>query len=279
MLRSVITAWRPRWNSIKRQVTTYTSATSCAGGALTPCQALRSIAAPSPAGIGGPPSAIGLVGDLKESNDESLCHQLRRASVGAIHIPAFELKSGEIACLHMPCPFGSDESVRVVEALLGKLSVPGLRLSARICLASPPMLRPGLLGFFYHPHASTWFRRVTGVRRQPATAAVERVGRLTDDRVTRLRIGRIPWNARVLLGLEAAWASRPDAVLFSTVALDPLGVRMVFDEVGAHLSESAAVYLSYEYSTQGRKGRDHPPGAMCVELQCRSPIRMTASPS
>jgi hypothetical protein len=201
------------------------------------------------------------------------------ATVASIRVPAFELKLGDLVCIHMPCLSGSDESTRVVEALLGTAPATGLRVLGRIAPVSPPMQRPGLLGLLRHPRADEWFRRVTGATRQAASAAVARVGRLTDDRVTRLRIGCIPWDARVLLGLEAAWVSHPDAVLFSTVGLDPLGVQTVFDVVGAHLSESAAVYLSYEYITQGRRERGHPPGAVCVELQNDSAVRMTSFPA
>jgi hypothetical protein len=115
--------------------------------------------------------------------------------------------------------------------------------------------------------------------REEAAAAVERVGCQTDQRVTKYRMGYVPWTARVLLGLEAAWAARPDAVLYMTVGLDPRGRQVIFQAVASRLSDSAAVHLCHEYVTGGRRERTCPPGAACVELREEPKVQVTPFPS
>lgn len=181
-------------------------------------------------------------------------------TVGSLRVPPFQLGGGDLLCLHLPCPAFSREEKQVAHALTGKRPLPGLRISGRVTLAFPPVVRAGLLGLFHRPLAVDWLRRASGISDLEAGAILLRLGIRAGARV-----GELPGTPRTLLGLEAAWAGAADALVFLTAGLDPLGRRAVFEAVATHVSRCPAVHLSHAYTTQGRWERSCPPGASCIE--------------
>jgi hypothetical protein len=182
-------------------------------------------------------------------------------TVGGIGIPAFELRRGDFICLHMPCLCDSKEANLVVQALTGKEQVSGLQADGVVAQACPARGRAGLVGLFYHPRAVNWLRRTARIPLATAQATVARLGIGTEGRVPRL-----DWLSRNMLGLEAAWLSGADVVIFTTVGLDPLGRNTTFEAVAAHLGRSAAIHLSYTYWSHGLQERQCFPGTCCLEL-------------
>jgi hypothetical protein len=182
-------------------------------------------------------------------------------AVGGLTIPPFQLRGGEVACLHLPV-LSWQEEAQLVQALTGEHPVSGIHRFGRVCWARPARnMRRGLFGLFRPGRAVDWLRRSAGVSRAEAEAVVERLGLRREWRVCQLA-----GNPRLLLGLEAAWARGADVVVFSTVGCDPAGVRAAFEAVARRGDRGAAVYLSYLYSTQGRMERSCPPGAKCIEV-------------
>src|SRR5690606_25623476 len=77
-----------------------------------------------------------------------------------------------------------------------------------------------------------------------------------------LQAERCPWLRRVqlqantplaemagtpkkLLGIQAAFALRPDTIVFDTDGLDPMGIRDALHAVTAQLGDCSAIYLTW----------------------------------
>jgi hypothetical protein len=187
-------------------------------------------------------------------------------TINTLRIPAFQLNAGDFVCLHMPCLAWSADEEQVVQVFTGKRVVPGVHLHGRVDWAYPAIQRRGLLSLFHRPRPVDWLRQSAGVARADAAAIVTRVALRTDDRVGRLRLIELPGTPKALLGLEAAWARGANVVVFTTVGLDPLGVQAMFETAASHLPPGAAIYLSYEYITNGRMERNHFAAGVCMEV-------------
>jgi hypothetical protein len=198
-------------------------------------------------------------------------------TIDSLQVPPFELRAGSILCLHMPLSTWSKEEP-LVQALTGTRPMRGLRLFGRVCQAIPPVQPAGLTGLFHRPRAARWLQN-KGLSSAEAQAVVARVAQRADGRVARLPIGQLPGNARALLGLEGAWASGADAVVFTTSGLDPRGRQAVCEAVCARLDRCAAVRISHAYWTEGRRERDCYPGSSCLELTAVSDSAAPLSPA
>jgi hypothetical protein len=188
-------------------------------------------------------------------------------SHGRITLPPFQLKRGDLLCLHRDGPSGCWSQDPLAQILCGTIPLSGLSISARIDYAEPAFMPPNLVSFFYHPRAAKWLQRHGRLPAAEAEAVVRRLDKELEGRIGRSRIGYLPWVARVLLGLEAAWARGTEVLLFDVVGLDPLGRDRVFQAIAARGSRGAAVHFSYEYSSimEGRQ-RQCPAQAQCLDV-------------
>jgi hypothetical protein len=184
-------------------------------------------------------------------------------SAGPLWIPPFRLESGELVCLHMPCLSYSQEERLVIRLLTGELSDPNISHNGRIFLADGPTCRAGFFGLFRRPRVGTWLQKKAEISAPEAQAIATRLGLHSDQ------ICRLAGNPRAQLGLEAAWARRADALIFSTVGLDPLGRRSLFEAVLSRIGQCPAIHLSFQYWTQGRLERFSHPRARCIEVAQR----------
>jgi len=182
------------------------------------------------------------------------------STVGSLALPAFQVRTGDLVCLHLPCPASSPADEAVSAALTGQRPQAGLSLFGRVRLVTPPCNPGGLIGLFYRPRTLNWLRRAAGLA--TAQAIVVRQGLDPTG-----RIGELSWQARILLGVEAAWARQADAIVFQTVGLGPSGREAVFAAVAARLLDCPAIHLSYPYWTQGRQERQCFHRATCLELR------------
>jgi hypothetical protein len=80
----------------------------------------------------------------------------------------------------------------------------------------------------------------------------------------------LPGTPRNLLSVEAAWLSGAEAVVFTTLGLDPLGREAVYEVVSSHFLQGGAIHLSFPFLQNERWGRHCFRGTTCIELR-RSP--------
>ena len=179
---------------------------------------------------------------------------------GPLWIPPFRLESGELVCLHMPCLCFSEEERLVIQLLTGELSNPNISQNGKIVLADGPSCRAGLFGLFRRQRVGAWLRKKAGISAHEAQAIAARLGLHSDQ------ICRLAGNPKAHLGLEAAWARKADGLIFSTVGLDGLGRKSLFEAVLSRIDQCPAIHLSYEYWTQGRLERSCDPRARCIEV-------------
>jgi hypothetical protein len=184
------------------------------------------------------------------------------AVVGSLLIPPFRLGAGQLLCLHMPGPSDSPDAEAFVRVLTGRQSIPGLRREGRVEYAAPLSCRWwDIFGLVARPPASLWLARSAGISMAMAWEIVELLD-IRDD----VSICRLSATDKVILGLEAVRARGADAVVFSTVGLDPLGIERVFAAVSTLPVQSSAIHLSYAYRVGGRLERSCPAGALCLDV-------------
>lgn len=183
-------------------------------------------------------------------------------TLGSLQVPAFSLAAGEWLSLLLPGPADSADAENLVAVLTAERRQPGVSVYGRVVHAVAVQPPTGLRGLLPHPHARNWLRREAGISTESAAAIIRKIGPRADNRV-----GRVPWTARVLLGLEAAWARGAETLIFTTVGLDPRGCATVFAAVQDRLAVCSAIHLSYPVMTNGRWERLCPPGATRVEVK------------
>lgn len=192
--------------------------------------------------------------------------------VGAVFVPPFSLRLGEVVCLHLPHPVPDGFEDDVLRVLTGKRPAMGLRLFGRVAAAAPAQdHRMGLFRLLWPLRATRWLNQRSGMSEHEAGAVLSRIGLERNCPLTHLA-----GNPRTLLGLEAAWAGGAEAILFWTNWCDPSGVRAVYAAVASRLATCPAIHLSRLRFQDGRPTRDCFPGAVCVELRDASAARLPA---
>ena len=173
-------------------------------------------------------------------------------------LPAFELRRREAVCIHFPRePLAEFSRIKaeLVEILIGRRS--GCTLFGDIVHANPAQPRRAIFGFFRRDRVSKYLAR-KGIAKNTTLDILKRVGLQHDP-----YLDTYAGNTRLILGLEAAWAKRPAAILFSTSTADGMGSQRAFQAVHDHLPECAAIHLSPMF-TNGE--RDCLPGARCLSV-------------
>jgi hypothetical protein len=189
------------------------------------------------------------------------------AAIESLVVPPLEVHSGEFLCLQMP--FGTASSFteeHLVAALTGTRRVAGLQAYGQIRWVTTPVLPKGLQMLFNHPRAVDWLRRAGCLSRQESEAVVARLDSMVNGRIGQSRIGSVPYEGRLLLSLEAAWALKPDAIIFGTEGLGEWTSMQILGAVAARLANCAAIHLSYEHSCAGRFVPTCFPGARCIPV-------------
>jgi hypothetical protein len=168
-------------------------------------------------------------------------------SIGRWYFPPFSLRRGECISLRLPKEAVVDEE-RIIRCLTGSESVPGLNLNARVLFAKSAAAPSGWRRWFQDPTPFVWLQRNTTLSED----AIRSI--LLEHRIDQMiPLSHHAGTPRMLLGLEKAYAMRPEGVVFSTSGLDPLGVRDVFRIVAESLPECSAIYLAWPSLCQGRE--------------------------
>jgi hypothetical protein len=182
------------------------------------------------------------------------------ASVGPYDLPPFQLRAGDLICLHLAAPADYIAEATLLRALTGREPHPGLRPLSRVLDASPAARRRGLWRLLGQPTLARWLAHASGIPFAEATHQLAELGLLPSA-----RLDCVAGTPRTLLGLACAWNRGAEAVIFTTAGLDPLGREAVVNAVRSRLERCPAILLSYPYLTSGETRRDCPPGARCLE--------------
>jgi hypothetical protein len=181
-------------------------------------------------------------------------------SVGDFSVPPFTVSSGQAVCLHIP-PALTTGREELLAILTGRVVHPALRFFGSVGRLERPMPRRRWWGRLLDPAVRDWLIAEKGLTPEEAAAVLDRVAL-----PPQMRIGRVGWNERSLLALEAGLLHPPGLLIFDTAGNDPLGVHRVFERLGSRPPSLALVYLK----TVG--GVDEPclPGGACLAVACRS---------
>jgi hypothetical protein len=195
------------------------------------------------------------------------------ATVGALHVPAFELHAGSCICLHLPSPITGIE--RLARALTGREAVCGIHVQARMlsAIASVDLPHPGrLLRIVCRPRIESWLRSL-GISAQESAAILRR-----HEWTKNTRVEQLPGTPSTLLALEAAWAQKAEGIVFTTMGLDPLGEMRVNETVRQRLGDCPAIYLSTQYTCNGQIGRRCFNPGICIEAVAADSLAAASSP-
>jgi hypothetical protein len=193
--------------------------------------------------------------------------------IGKIQVPAFELRTGDYLCLHMPSPFSLEEEARVVAVLTGDRPCPGVQFFGRILWAERPMDRR--LGFWERRRRPVeWLSKAARISVEQARTWVIQLGIPTD-----YPLGSLAGNPRTMLGLAATWAQGADAILFCAAGCDPSGLKAARDAVAARLDRCPAIELSHLVFCNDQPCRECSPTARCLEVARQADPVVTASGS
>ena len=181
-------------------------------------------------------------------------------NVGRWHFPPFSVGPGECLTLFFPREAIADRD-HIVACLSGADAATGLSLCGKVAQGRYAMSASGWRNWFHNPSTLDWLKSNSTLSGDAARSflAAHRI----DWRIPLNRYGGTP---RMLLGLAAAFSRKPDAMVFSTEGLDPLGIRDVFRVVSEHLAETSAVYLSWPVECQGQESHASFPGSLGVTV-------------
>lgn len=181
-------------------------------------------------------------------------------AVGDFAVPPFKVWAGQAVCLHIP-PVPATGREALLAVLSGRTADPALRFSGSVGRLDRPMPRRRWWGGLFDPPARDWLLGENGLT---AEEALEVLGCLALP--AQERIGRLGWNERTLLALEACLLRPPALLIFDTVGNDPLGMQRVFQRLAARPAPLAVVYLK----THCEQHLDCLPDSFCVEIACRA---------
>jgi hypothetical protein len=185
---------------------------------------------------------------------------------GALWVPPFRLARGE--CLQIVAPSYGD-SLMIGAALAAPPA--GVQVAGRVQFARRAWDPRGRFARLFRPAptAAGWLVRMAAIS---AGEAVALLGEFGFDLDPQTRLGRLPGNYRAILGLAAAWARRPDVLVFTAAATDWTGRQWLARQITARLDHWAVIELSGPYFSQGRDHIDPPllPGASSVSAEARA---------
>lgn len=171
-------------------------------------------------------------------------------------VPPFRVRAGQAVCLHLPLSTAIWQET-LAPILSGRRAHPALHVHGSVSYLDRPMPRRYWWGWRHNPPAHAWLTGERGLTSTEATAVLGRVEVPAD-----LNIGRVGWNERTLLALEACLLRPPDLLVFDTCGNDSLGAQHLFERLAFRPPQLALVYLKTTFE------RDEPclSGAACLEV-------------
>jgi hypothetical protein len=181
-------------------------------------------------------------------------------TIGDFSVPPFNVRAGQALCVHIP-PALTAGREELLAILTGRVGHAALRFFGSVGRLDRPMPWRRWWGGLFDPPVRNWLIGERGLTPEEAAGVLDRVALPAT-----LRIGRVGWNERTLLALEACLLHPPDLLIFDTAGNDPLGVQRVFERLVSRPPSLALAYMKTAW------GVDEPclPGAACLAVACRS---------
>ena len=184
-------------------------------------------------------------------------------TLGSFWVPPFQLKAGEVVCLHLPFSPDSTETEKFLQVLTGERSEAGFHAFGRVACAQPARSkRKGWLPFAQDETVREWFYR--------STQGVSLIGESDFSRLgvqASWKVSQLGYNHRLLLGLEAAFQNSTESIVFSTVGCDPSGYSLAVEWFSWKRERAiSGIYLSYPFMQNGQTRRFCFPRGKCVDV-------------
>lgn len=180
--------------------------------------------------------------------------------VGRWCFPAFSLGPGESIALRLPREATVDHE-RIIASLTGAKPVVGLAIRGTAVFARPASC-VGWRRWFWRSTPFAWMKKHTTF----SDAAI--LSFLDKHRMTRnTPVTHYAATPRMVLGLAAALARKPEVIVFSTAGLDPLGVCAIIQMISERPSGCAAIYLAWPYFSGDCEHADLFPGFVNIAVR------------
>ena len=180
--------------------------------------------------------------------------------VGRWFFPPFSVRHGESISLELPQEATAHHN-EIIATLTGSKPVTGLSLRSEVVFVESATVPSGWRRWFHNPTPFDWLRENT-------TLSENAIQSILDEHQMNRRVPLSCYaaNPRLILGLYAAYARKPAVIVFATAGLDPRGIQTVFRIVSEHLTECAAIYLTWPFESQGQEHRSVFPGSLSVSV-------------
>jgi hypothetical protein len=164
-------------------------------------------------------------------------------ATGDFSVPSFRVRAGQAVCLHvlLPSPAWYEE---VLPILTGRRMHPALRYFGTVAYLDRPRSRRRWWGGRHAPPAHDWLTVEKGLTAAEA-AAVLGLADVSPD----LSVGRVGWNERTIMALEACLLRPPDLLLFDTAGNDLSGSQRIFERLSRRPPGLAIIYLKTRLET------------------------------
>lgn len=171
-----------------------------------------------------------------------------------LSIPPFQIRAGQGICLHRP-PLSWRHHDELISALTKQKGCPELRFFGSVAYLDRPMPRRRWWGGWYDPTVRDWLTVKKELTVPEAAHVLERAGLAPG-----LRIGRVGWNERARLAVEAFLLRPTDLLVFDLAGHDPFGIQRLLERLARRPPEVGLLYV------KTREGADEPclPGGTCV---------------
>ena len=171
-------------------------------------------------------------------------------------VPPFRVGIGEAVCLHvlLPSPAWHEE---VLPILTRQIAHPALRLFGTVAYLDRPKPRRRWWGGLQSASSRDWLTIESRLTTEQAADVLRLV-----DLPAELSVGRVGWNERTMLALEACLLRPPDLLVFDTSGNDSLTAHRVFGRLSTRPPALSLIYLKTRHET------DDPclPGSTCLDL-------------
>ncbi|WP_254513121.1 hypothetical protein [Anatilimnocola floriformis] len=173
-------------------------------------------------------------------------------------LPTFSLAPGNIYCLHIPLGFHDEAS-----ALESEIQDIARRQGKSAIICRPAMQARGIRYWLRAQGSAEWLAAAAKISKQEAARVIATLGEPVHE-----ILGRNPWTPCCLLGVAAALQQRPEVLLYSTVALDPLGIAAVHRLIALNNSGLCAIHFSFQsfYGSGEPAPRYCSEKSLCIDL-------------
>lgn len=174
-------------------------------------------------------------------------------------VPPFRIQAGHAVCLHVPIPSPVWQE-ELLPMLTGRIVHPAVRRFGSVDYLDRPMPRRRWWGGRHDLPVRDWLLAEKGLSSAEATSILDRLV-LSPE----LPIGRIGWNERTMLALEACLLRPPDLLVCDTAGNDPLGRNRILERLRQRPPRMSLIYCKTRHQP------DEPclPGSECIVIGCR----------